>query len=162
MGNWVFVRRHALYEGLSADQVMRWEYQVAYEDASGLLVDGEGVEVFAGHGRDNDATSATAIFSARMGRGTVLFQAVRRMQLLVYRRLNAERPCFSYVRSGCNESHGSTCIRPGVSGGGPLHGQRRPSDPMEYVAPRFVGSASTDSIDSEQLGTGEVAPKGRQ
>lgn len=86
MGNWVFVRRHASYEGLPVDQVMKWEYQVDYDHSSGLLVDGEGVEVFAGYGRDHDAMIGAATFSARMGRGTVLFQAVRGMQPVVYRK----------------------------------------------------------------------------
>jgi hypothetical protein len=93
MGNWVFVRDHAAYEGLPSNQVMKWEYQVAFEHASGLMVDGPGVEVIAGYGRDHDAVLGAATFTAHLGKGTILFQAVRGMQPLVYERfiVNAAR-----------------------------------------------------------------------
>jgi len=72
---------------------MKWEYQVAFEHASGLMVDGPGVEVIAGYGRDHDAVLGAATFTAHLGKGTILFQAVRGMQPLVYERfiVNAAR-----------------------------------------------------------------------
>jgi hypothetical protein len=93
MGTWVFVKQHPAYAGLPTNQVMKWEYQVAYEDASGLMVDGPGVEVIAGYGRDHDANLGAATFTSRLGKGTILFQAVRGMQPLLYERFifNAAR-----------------------------------------------------------------------
>ncbi len=86
MGNWVFLKDHPAYAGLPSNQVMKWEYQVAFKDASGLLVDGPGIEVIAGYGRDHDDVLGAATFTARLGHGKLLFQAVRGMQPLLYER----------------------------------------------------------------------------
>ena len=93
MGMWVFVKDHPAYAGLPSNQVMKWEYQVAFENASGLLVDGPAVEVIAGYGRDHDDKMGAATFTSNLGKGTVLFQAVRGMHPLVYERfiINAAR-----------------------------------------------------------------------
>ena len=93
MGTWVFLRNHPAYKGLPSNQVMKWEYQVAFEHASGLMVDGPGVEVIAGYGRDHDESLGAATFTSRLGKGKVVFQAVRGMQPLLYERfiLNAAR-----------------------------------------------------------------------
>ncbi len=93
MGMWVFVKDHPAYAGLPSNQVMKWEYQVAFENASGLLVDGPGVELIAGYGRDHDDKMGAATFTSKLGKGTVLFQAVRGMQPLLYERfvINAAR-----------------------------------------------------------------------
>jgi beta-galactosidase len=93
MGTWVFVKEHPAYAGLPSNQVMKWEYQVASEDASGLMVDGPGVEVIAGYGRDHDENMGAATFTSQLGKGTILFQAVRGMQPLLYERfiVNAMR-----------------------------------------------------------------------
>jgi beta-galactosidase len=93
MGSWVFVKDHPAYEGLPVNQVMKWEYQVDFKDATGLMVDGHGVEVIAGFGRDHDTKLGAATFTAQMQQGRILFQAVRGMQPLVYERfiVNAAR-----------------------------------------------------------------------
>ena len=93
MGTWVFVREHAAYAGLPSNQVMKWEYQVAFGHASGLMVDGPGVEVIAGYGRDHDDALGAATFTAQLGKGKILFQAVRGMQPFLYERfiVNAMR-----------------------------------------------------------------------
>jgi beta-galactosidase len=93
MGTWVFVRDHAAYVGLPSNQVMKWEYQVASEHASGLMVDGPEVDVIAGFGRDHDDALGAATFTAHLGKGTILFQAVRGIQPLLYERfiVNAVR-----------------------------------------------------------------------
>ncbi len=93
MGTWVFLKDHPAYAGLPSKQVMKWEYQVGFNDASGLLVDGPAVEVIAAYGRDHDDTLGAATFTAHLGQGTILFQAVRGMQPLLYERfiLNATR-----------------------------------------------------------------------
>ena len=86
MGTWVFLKNHPAYSGLPSNQVMKWEYQVSFNDASGLVVDGPGVEVIAGYGRDHDDTLGAATFTAHLGQGKLLFQAVRGMQPLLYER----------------------------------------------------------------------------
>ncbi len=86
MGSWVFLKDHAAYAGLPSNQVMNWEYQVDFKNASGPIVDGPGVELIAGYGRDHDARLGAATFSARLQKGRILFQAVRGMQPLVYER----------------------------------------------------------------------------
>jgi hypothetical protein len=93
MGTWVFLKDHPAYAGLPSNQVMKWEYQVSFKDASGLLVDGPGVEVIAGYGRDHDDVLGAATFTAHLGQGKLLFQAVRGMQPLLYERfiMNAIR-----------------------------------------------------------------------
>lgn len=93
MGNWVFLKDHPAYAGLPSNQVMKWEYQVSFKDASGLLVDGPAVEVIAGYGCDHDDTLGAATFTAHLGQGKLLFQAVRGMQPLLYERFihNATR-----------------------------------------------------------------------
>ena len=63
MGTWVFVKDHHAYQGLPTNQVMKWEYQVDFQDATGLMVDGPGVDVFAGFGRDHDTKLGAATFS---------------------------------------------------------------------------------------------------
>lgn len=93
MGSWVFVKDHPSYQALPTNQVMKWEYQVDFKDATGLMVDGPGVEVLAGFGRDHDTKLGAATFTSQLQKGQVLFQAVRGMQPLVYERfiVNAAR-----------------------------------------------------------------------
>jgi len=93
MGSWVFVKNHPAYQDLPTNQVMKWEYQVDFKDATGLMVDGPGVDVIAGFGRDHDTNLGAATFNAQLQQGQILFQAVRGMQPLVYERfiVNAAR-----------------------------------------------------------------------
>ncbi len=86
MGNWTFTKKHLAYDGLPVDQVMKWEYQLAHDDASGLMVDGPGVDVITGYGRDHDYNLGAATFSASLGQGKILFQCIRKMQPLIYER----------------------------------------------------------------------------
>lgn len=86
MGNWTFAKKHPSYDGLPTNQVMKWEYQLAHDDASGLMIDGPGVEIIAGYGRDHDHNLGAATFSASLGKGEILFQCIRKMQPLIYER----------------------------------------------------------------------------
>jgi hypothetical protein len=86
MGAWVFLREHPSYAGLPENQCMKWEYQVDANSGSGLLVDGKTVDVFAAYSRDHNRNIGAATFTAPLGKGIVLFQAVRGMQPLVYER----------------------------------------------------------------------------
>ena len=93
MGTWVFVKDHQAYHGLPTNQIMKWEYQVDFQEATGLMVDGPGVDVIAGFGRDHDTKLGAATFSAHLQQGRILFQAVRGMQPLLRERfiVNAAR-----------------------------------------------------------------------
>lgn len=93
MGSWVFVKEHPAFAGLPVNQVMKWEYQVDFRDATGLLVDGPSVDVIAGFGRDHAAKIGAATFTAKLGDGKIVFQAVRGMQPLLRERfiVNAAR-----------------------------------------------------------------------
>ncbi len=86
MGSWVFTKSHPAYDGLPSNQIMKWEYQVAHDDISSLIIDGAGVEVIAGAGRDHDSRMGAATFTAPLGQGKLLFQCVRKMQPLIYER----------------------------------------------------------------------------
>jgi beta-galactosidase len=86
MGSWVFAKAHPAYDGLPSNQIMKWEYQVAHDDISALLIDGAGVEMIAGAGRDHDSRLGAATFTASLGKGRLLFQCIRRMQPLIYER----------------------------------------------------------------------------
>jgi hypothetical protein len=50
------------------------------------MVDGPGVEVIAGFGRDHDTKLGAATFTTQLQHGRILFQAVRGMQPLVFER----------------------------------------------------------------------------
>jgi hypothetical protein len=76
MGNWFFLREHPVYAGLPANQAMGIYHQAHGRQANGLLVDGRGVEVFVGYGRDHDRRVGAGTFSARLGAGKILFQRV--------------------------------------------------------------------------------------
>ena len=44
--------------------------------SDGLLLDGEGVEVFVGYGRDHDRNIGAASFTARLGQGKILWHSL--------------------------------------------------------------------------------------
>lgn len=76
MGSWMFVRSHPVYAGLPVNQAMTIHYQAHGRQANGLLVDGPDVDVFVGYGRDHDRQVGASSFTARLGRGKLLFQRV--------------------------------------------------------------------------------------
>ncbi|NIS45698.1 MAG: hypothetical protein GWN61_06660 [candidate division Zixibacteria bacterium] len=74
MGSWYFVREHPVFEGLPVDQALKSYYQVPVSSADGVLIEeGEGIEVFAGYGRDHDRNIGAASFTAPLGQGKILF-----------------------------------------------------------------------------------------
>lgn len=79
MGNWVFIRQHPLYAGLPVDEVMNGDYQIPVSCCYGLQVDGPGVQIVAGYGRDHDRDVGAATFTARLGRGELVFQCLSGM-----------------------------------------------------------------------------------
>ena len=73
MGSWCFARPHPVLEGLPSGQTLKSEYQVPVDGTAGVMVDGGDIEIFIGYGRDHDRNIGAAGFTARFGRGRVLF-----------------------------------------------------------------------------------------
>jgi hypothetical protein len=87
MGNWIFVRQHPLFAGLPVNEVLHGDYQIPVWDSYGLRVDGPGVEIIAGYGRDHDTDLGAATFITKLGRGTVVFQSLTGMAPVIHERL---------------------------------------------------------------------------
>lgn len=73
MGSWAFVREHAIYDGLPVNRALASHYQAHGRPANGMLVDGPGVDVFVGYGRDHDRQVGAGTFTARLGKGRLVF-----------------------------------------------------------------------------------------
>ena len=86
MGCWYFVRKHPVYDGLPVNEAMKSDYQVGTSGANGLRLEGKGVEIIAGFGRDHDRNLGAATFTAPLGRGTVLFQCMPPMHPAIRQR----------------------------------------------------------------------------
>ncbi|MDW5266732.1 MULTISPECIES: glycoside hydrolase [Acidobacteriaceae] len=89
MGNWYFVRKHPLYEGLPVDQVMGIHYQAKGRQSNGLLVDGKEVEIIAAYSRDHDRNIGAGTFTTRLGSTKVLYHRVPELQPVMQQRLLA-------------------------------------------------------------------------
>ena len=76
MGNWYFVREHALYAGMPVNQAMGIHYAAKGKQANGLLVDGPNVEIIVGYSRDHDRRIGAGTFATKLGKGKVLYQRV--------------------------------------------------------------------------------------
>jgi beta-galactosidase len=76
MGNWYFVRKHPIYEGLPVDQVMGIHYQAKGRQSNGLLVDGANVEIIAAYSRDHDRNIGAGTFTTRLGSSKLLYHRV--------------------------------------------------------------------------------------
>ena len=76
MGNWYFVRKHPLYDGLPVDQAMGTHYQIPGRASNGLLVDGPHVEIVAAYSRDHDRHLGAGTFTTRLGQTKVLFHRI--------------------------------------------------------------------------------------
>jgi hypothetical protein len=76
MGNWYFVRDHAVYAGMPVNQAMGIHYAARGKQANGLLVDGPNVEIIVGYSRDHDRRIGAGTFATRLGKGKVLYQRV--------------------------------------------------------------------------------------
>ncbi len=88
-GNWYFVRKHPIYEGLPVDQAMGIHYQAKGREANGLLVDGPGVEIVAAYSRDHSRVIGAGTFTAKLGKGKVLYHRVPEMQPVLQARFLA-------------------------------------------------------------------------
>ena len=78
MGSWYFARNHWLFDGLPANTVLGWQYQIPQQnqDIGALLlnpVQGYPMEVMAGYGRDHEAAVGIAGCVIHYGRGLIVF-----------------------------------------------------------------------------------------
>jgi len=80
MGNWYFVRKHPLYDGLPVDQAMGIHYQARGQAANGLLIDrapnGAEIEIVAAYSRDHSRQIGAGTFSTRLGAGKLLYHRI--------------------------------------------------------------------------------------
>lgn len=77
MGSWYFVRKHPVFDGLPVDCAMGSYYQVPVTNSTGVLLEGNDVEVFVGYSRDHDRNVGAGSFSATLGKGKILFHCVQ-------------------------------------------------------------------------------------
>jgi hypothetical protein len=93
MGNWYFVRRHALYEGLPVDQAMGIHYQARGRESNGLLIDraagGAEIEIVAAYSRDHSRQIGAGTFTTRLGAGKIVYQRVPEMHPVMQQRFLA-------------------------------------------------------------------------
>jgi beta-galactosidase len=87
MGGWIFVRKHPLYDGLPANEVMKGDYQAAVQACYGLMVDGSGVAIVAAYSRDHDRHIGAITFTAKLGKGTVVFHGLTGMNPVMEQRV---------------------------------------------------------------------------
>jgi len=73
MGNWYFVRGHALFAGLPVNQAMGLFYQVKGRQSNGLIIDGPNVEIIVGYSRDHDRKIGAGTFTTSLGKGKILY-----------------------------------------------------------------------------------------
>ncbi len=89
MGAWFFVRPHALYEGMPVNQALGLHYQVKSGGADGWRVEGDGVEVVAGYGRDHDRHLGAGTLTARLGSTRLVLHQILGMHPALHRRFLA-------------------------------------------------------------------------
>ena len=93
MGNWYFVRKHPVYDGLPVDQAMGIHYQAKGQAANGLVIDrapgGAEVEIVAAYSRDHSRVIGAGTFTTRLGAGKVLYHRVPEMQPVMQQRFLA-------------------------------------------------------------------------
>ena len=76
MGNWYFVREHALFAGLPINAALGGFYQVKGRPSNGLLVDGPNVEVIVGYSRDHDRKVGAGTFTTKLGNTKILYHRI--------------------------------------------------------------------------------------
>ena len=93
MGNWYFVRKHPVYDGLPVDQAMGIHYQARGQAANGLVIDrapgGAEVEIVAAYSRDHSRVIGAGTFTTKLGAGKVLYHRVPEMQPVMQARFLA-------------------------------------------------------------------------
>ena len=83
------MREHAVFAGMPVNQAMGGFYQAKGRESNGLLVEGEGVEVIVGYSRDHDRMVGAGTFTAKLGKGKVLFHRVPELHPVMQQRFLA-------------------------------------------------------------------------
>ncbi len=65
---------------------MKGDYQAPPEACFGLMIDGPGVEVIAGYSRDHSRQIGATTFTAKLGKGTIVFQSLTGMNPIMRER----------------------------------------------------------------------------
>ncbi|WP_225421496.1 sugar-binding domain-containing protein [Sphingomonas parva] len=99
MGNWNYLRAHALFDGIPADTATSVLHQVEGQPSNGLVVDGEGVEILAAYSRDHDRRNGAATLIARRGGMRVLVHRLPDMVAPLQRRF-LENAIFWLTQTG--------------------------------------------------------------
>ena len=89
MGNWYFVREHALFEGLPTNCAMGNFYQIPGRPSNGLLVDGPNVELIAAYSRDHDRKIGAGTFTTRLNNTKILYHRIPDMHPVMQQRFLA-------------------------------------------------------------------------
>jgi beta-galactosidase len=89
MGAWYFVRAHPLFAGMPVNQALGLHYQVKSNGANGWRVDGEGVQIVAGFGRDHDRHLGAGTFTAKLGSTPLVLHQILGMHPALQRRFLA-------------------------------------------------------------------------
>ena len=93
MGNWYFVRKHPLFDGMPVDQAMGIHYQARGNESNGLQVEraqgGPEVEIIAAYSRDHSRAIGAGTFTTKLGAGKVLYHRVPEMQPVLQQRFLA-------------------------------------------------------------------------
>jgi hypothetical protein len=87
MGGWIFVRKHPLYDGLPVNEVMKGDYQAAVQACYGVMVDGPGVAIVAAYSRDHSRQIGAITFTAKLGKGAVVFHGLTGMHPVMEQRV---------------------------------------------------------------------------
>jgi hypothetical protein len=86
MGAWYFVRAHLLYKGMPVNQALGLHYQVKSGGANGWRIEGDGVEIVAGYGRDHDRHLGAGTFTAKLGATRLVLHQIQGMHPALHRR----------------------------------------------------------------------------
>ena len=89
MGNWYFVREHAIYAGLPVNQAMGIHYQPKGRQSNGLLVEGPKVEIIVAYSRDHDRNIGAGTFTTTLGNTKLLYQRVPELHPVLQQRFLA-------------------------------------------------------------------------
>ena len=89
MGSWYFVREHALYDGLPANQAMSIHYQVKGGGSNGWIVEGENVEIVAAYSRDHDRKIGAGTLTTNLNGTPIVMHQITDMQPVLHRRFLA-------------------------------------------------------------------------
>lgn len=98
MGSWYFARNHWLFDGLPANSVLGWQYQIPQQnqDIGALLLNpapGNPMEVMVGYGRDHESAIGIGGSVIHYGRGLIVFPCLPALEdALVFTGVDITQP----------------------------------------------------------------------